>query len=304
MDPYLEQKLRDEVHYLHSLWHQGPPIPNPNPYITNNPSIPIFNPNPNPNFNLNFNPNPYVPRHLQPSKPTQFKKEKQLKPSNSTPFKKERKRLKDKRGAINRGKDWARGSGPPPVLDFEWPCDPDLPDTRCGWPTLDFKPAPTTRVATAEEQSRIFATRLQQKALKAAQELFANNMDSDGDENDEYGEIDDDDIMDDDGCDEYKFFLKVFMDDSELRSYYEKNYESGEFCCLVCGGIGQKVGKRFKNCVALVQHSVTIAKTRKRQAHRAFGQAICKVLGWDIDKLPTIVLPKLGSSQVCNNLCG
>ncbi|KAJ6301625.1 hypothetical protein OIU77_015851 [Salix suchowensis] len=29
---------------------------------------------------------------------------------------------------------------------------------------------------------------------------------------------------------------------------------------------------------------------RKKKAHRAYGQVICKVLGWDVDQLPTIVL--------------
>ena len=36
-----------------------------------------------------------------------------------------------------------------------------------------------------------------------------------------------------DECTEYKFFSKVFAEDSELRFYYEKNCESGEFICRV-----------------------------------------------------------------------
>ncbi|KAL2496517.1 uncharacterized protein Fot_40274 [Forsythia ovata] len=81
------------------------------------------------------------------------------------------------------------------------------------------------------------------------------------------------------------------MDDVMLMEYYEKNHMNGEFSCLVCGSVGgRKTGKRFKNCVALVQHSITVARIKKR-AHRAYSQAICKILGWDIDRLPTIVLP-------------
>ncbi|KAA8524004.1 hypothetical protein F0562_010565 [Nyssa sinensis] len=96
--------------------------------------------------------------------------------------------------------------------------------------------------------------------------------------------------MDDDGCEECEFFFKVFMEDAELRGYHEKNYEGGDFCCLVCSGIGKKVGKRFKHCVALVQHSISMTNTKKKWAHRAYGQVICEVLGWDIRWLPTIIL--------------
>nr|XP_016442235.1 PREDICTED: uncharacterized protein LOC107767672 [Nicotiana tabacum] len=48
--------------------------------------------------------------------------------------------------------------------------------------------------------------------------------------------------------------------------------------------------KRFKDCVALVQHSITIANANTRRAHRAYGQVICQVFGWDINRLPSIVL--------------
>lgn len=127
-----------------------------------------------------------------------------------------------------------------------------------------------------------------------AQEFFGCNGDSDDESEDE------DDVMEEDECDEYRFLMRVFMQDRGIRAYYEKNYEKGEFSCLVCGGSGEKIGKRFKDCVALVQHSVSIAKTKKRRAHRAYGLVICKVLGWDINRLPTIVssMAKPGDSQV------
>lgn len=127
-----------------------------------------------------------------------------------------------------------------------------------------------------------------------AQEFFGCNGDSDDESEDE------DDVMEEDECDEYRFLMRVLMQDRGIRAYYEKNYEKGEFSCLVCGGSGEKIGKRFKDCVALVQHSVSIAKTKKRRAHRAYGLVICKVLGWDINRLPTIVssMAKPGDSQV------
>ena len=81
---------------------------------------------------------------------------------------------------------------------------------------------------------------------------------------------------------------------------------------MVCGGIGKKVWKRFKDCLGLLQHSTAISNTKKKQAHRAFGKVVCKVLGWDIDRLPTIVskgeplgqsLAKSGVLQVINPVC-
>ncbi|KAA8526755.1 hypothetical protein F0562_009016 [Nyssa sinensis] len=269
MDPY-EQRLRDEVIYLHSLWHQGPPRkPNPNP--SNNPL-----------------------KHLQPS--------------SSTHFKKEKKRTRGKRGG--KGKKKLPESDPPPVSDKPWPCEaaaetPSFPTS--GWPNLKPHSTLATQLPSAEEQARFAANKVQQKGLKAAQEFFASHADSDGDYDSDEDMEDEDDMVEDDGCEEYTFFLKVFMEDAELRGFYEKNSECGDFCCLVCGGIGKKVGKRFKDCVALVQHSTAIAKTKKKRAHRAYGQVICKVLGWNINRLPTIVLSlgdplshslsKLGESQ-------
>ncbi|ONK69034.1 uncharacterized protein A4U43_C05F18600 [Asparagus officinalis] len=63
----------------------------------------------------------------------------------------------------------------------------------------------------------------------------------------------------------------------------------GEFCCLVCAAVGEKVGKRHVNCVGLVQHANTVTKTKWRGAHRDFGRVVCGVLGWDIDKLPGVL---------------
>ncbi|KAL6283438.1 hypothetical protein ACE6H2_014367 [Prunus campanulata] len=69
-----------------------------------------------------------------------------------------------------------------------------------------------------------------------------------------------------------KFYVpEEYFDHGELRSFYVNNYGGGEFYCLVCGGVGKKVWKRFKGCVALLQHSITILKTKK-VAHRAYNQ--------------------------------
>lgn len=100
----------------------------------------------------------------------------------------------------------------------------------------------------------------------------------------------------------YDFFFRLFSDDDDLRSYYEKNFEQGDFSCLVCQGIGKRsgknigrhLGKKFGDCVALLNHSVFITKKTKGRigkiAHRAFGRVICRVIGWNFDRLPSIVL--------------
>nr|GMC74730.1 uncharacterized protein LOC109188421 isoform X2 [Ipomoea batatas] len=74
-------------------------------------------------------------------------------------------------------------------------------------------------------------------------------------------------------------------EDSVLKEYYEKNCAGGEFRCLVCCAVREKAWKRFKGCATLVRHSLSIAKTRKRKAHRAYAESICQLFGWDINKL-------------------
>lgn len=118
--------------------------------------------------------------------------------------------------------------------------------------------------------------------------LLSNHYD-DGDGIDD---DDDDDCIDDDDDEKFEdFFVRVFLEDNELRGYYQRSYESGEFHCLVCNAIGKKnSGKKYKDCAALVQHSRSIKRTAKKWVHRGFGRAVCKVLGWDVKRLPAIVL--------------
>ncbi|KAK1584410.1 hypothetical protein Q3G72_032776 [Acer saccharum] len=179
-------------------------------------------------------------------------------------------------------------SNPSLVASNSWSCiEPvdELPPIASGWPTLKPKKPLVIQFASAEDKVKLAAVELQHKVSEACREFFDENADSEGDE-------DGDNLMDEDeseDSEDFKFFLKVFSENCELRNYYEKNYEAGEFCCLVCGGIGKKVWKRFKDCLGLLQHSTAISNTAKKQAHRAFGQVVCKVLGWDVDRLPTIV---------------
>ncbi|KAL8131574.1 uncharacterized protein LOC141711662 [Apium graveolens] len=232
----------------------------------------------------------YVPRNVEGVNNGNLNKKLSRLSIGTKPKKKKKKKGKKGVGSTDEAKKW------PTISENEWPCNP-IPEPTAEWPELKLKPV-VERVLTEEENARLVASKAQQKALDAAREMFRENMDSDEEVGDYVSSDDDeDDVNDEDECEELKFFSKVFMEDSELRRYYEKNCESGEFSCLVCVGIGQKVGKKFKDCVALVQHSITIAKTKKRQAHRALGKVICKVLGWEIQKLPSINLPKISDAE-------
>lgn len=129
---------------------------------------------------------------------------------------------------------------------------------------------------------------MQLKVVKEVKAFF-NSLKNESDDEMEDSDSDEDSGDEEGGVngDYAGFFLKLFEENGELRGFYEKNYENGEFGCLVCGGVG--FIRRFKDCVALVQHTVSISKTKKMKAHRAFGQVVCEVLGWDINKLPSSI---------------
>ncbi|KAG5032580.1 hypothetical protein AAZX31_06G214200 [Glycine max] len=270
MDPYDEKRLRDEVIYLHYLWHQGPPRPPPQNPITHRPF-------PSPS-------QPYIPQHTWHARPHQQQpapaRTRSLPPAipttTTTSFKKKK---KHKRNTPEKNV-----SQPDPGP--EWPCPvrPE-PSPTTGWAQPKPKPgsaSPPPEVAP-EEKERLVAMQAQHKACKALKEFLSNNYDDDDD---------DDDDDDESECEEIEeFFLVLFLEDHELRGYYQRCYENGLFCCLVCGAIGKKnSGKRFKDCVGLLQHSMSILRTMKKRVHRGFGMALCKVLGWDSDRFPAIVM--------------
>lgn len=251
MNPYSEKILTEEVLYLHSLWRRGPPR-NPKPTHNHSSTVVAAAANRNPS-----NKRPRDPKN---------RKNKKKKPRPEPP----------------------QHSGP------EWPCPEPVqyqPSTSSGWPSIQPVATPAPQPVSSEERANFAALQLQYKGSEACRGFFARNADSGSDEEEEEeeeAEGNDGEMME---SEEYKFFLKMFVENDELRGYYEKNSESGLFCCLVCGGMGRKKsGKRFKNCVGLVQHSISISRTKKKQAHRAFGQVVCRVFGWDINRLPTIVL--------------
>jgi hypothetical protein len=104
----------------------------------------------------------------------------------------------------------------------------------------------------------------------ASRAFFGEHVDSDGDEDGE----------EEGGNDATRFFDDLLEKDAGLRGFYEAERETGRFLCLVCEGIGVRAGKRFPGCAALVQHAGTVARTKRRLAHRAFAGAVGRLLGW------------------------
>ncbi|CAN4102963.1 unnamed protein product [Withania somnifera] len=179
--------------------------------------------------------------------------------------------------------------------DAEWPCKPVVESS--GWPYSwkndSSKSKLQTPLPTPEDEA---ANNSQLPALLVVAEYLNSTLSLDDDEEfSEYINEDGDffingDEGEEEGFQDYDFFAKLFRNDDRLREYYEKNCESGGvFCCLVCCGVREKGWKRFKDCSSLLQHAISIEKTSKRRAHRAYCQVVCEILGWDFSSLPSIV---------------
>ncbi|XP_044508642.1 uncharacterized protein LOC123227630 [Mangifera indica] len=266
MNPYDERRLRDEVIYLHSLWRQGP----------------SRNPDPPPNQPNDTNKSSRSP----------------LKPTTASPLKK-RKRKRKRSSKKHNNMDNTSDGDPGRDSDYKWPVNPtpDPPPPTTGWGEMKKKTQSKAGPLSAHEKAKVMAMQAEQKGIEACHEFFSEKIGDESDEeedrnlNEEFGE--EDYLTEDDGdvdSEEFKFLLELFVKDDKLRSFYEKNHENGEFCCLVCRGIGEKLNKRYKDCLGLVQHTISISKTKRKRAHKALGRVVCKVLGWDFDRLPVIVL--------------
>ncbi|XP_068499578.1 uncharacterized protein [Phaseolus vulgaris] len=204
--------------------------------------------------------------------------------------------------SLGNGGEVVKASHKSLVTDAEWVCkspNSGISATSSGWPCFDdIKSSSLAYYPSAEEQATVAVLQLQHKALEACQKFLVGNAASNGGEDDSDDEDEDEwvDNYDPKECEEYRFFERVFAEDGDLRRYYENNHREGDFYCLVCGGIGKKVWKRFKDCTALIHHSTAILRTTRKRAHRAYAQVISKVVGCNIDQLPAIVLKGLDSS--------
>ncbi|EFH65470.1 hypothetical protein ARALYDRAFT_477045 [Arabidopsis lyrata subsp. lyrata] len=258
MNPYDDESLKQEVIYLHSLWHQGPPTRNPIP-------SPNFNPIQRPRSN-------YIPpadlqllsRYGAVTAPIISRN-----PNNPQNL------YNNKRPRSDSGREW-------PVNDVL-----QSPPTGSGWP--EYRPCKKARPVSAEEKEKLAANMLQRDIHRTCREFFgrksgeedssvAGGDDSEVDEGDE----DQSSEKEESSSKEFQFLSRVFEENAKLKEYYEKNTGNGEFWCLVCGGTGEKSCRKFKSCLALIQHSLAIHKTDLKTQHRALAQVVCNVLGWDV----------------------
>ncbi|CAL4973958.1 unnamed protein product [Urochloa decumbens] len=217
------------------------------------------------------------------SNPSSHHHHQPLRPAKSTAFKREeRRKRKDRKRQERLADELARweplGAPPPrpaatgsaspssPQDDIPWLCDPPPPPpdpAEWGWgPRAAPAPQPTVEVAAA------VPLHPQAAAVKSCRAFFESQIEDDEDEEEDEGNA-------------ARFFGELLGGDAALRGFYEAEREKGQFLCLVCEGSGDRVGKRFVGCAALVQHAGSVAvRTKRRLAHRAFADAVGRLLGW------------------------
>ncbi|XP_020599625.1 uncharacterized protein LOC110039026 [Phalaenopsis equestris] len=81
----------------------------------------------------------------------------------------------------------------------------------------------------------------------------------------------------------YDFFKGLFDEAADLRDLYLRDTAKGDFYCLACRAIGEKLWKKFFGLFAVAQHANSVSKTRNTSVHRGYARAICELLGWTID---------------------
>jgi hypothetical protein len=170
------------------------------------------------------------------------------------------------------GADWAPAPPPPNSSPKTWPEAPPSSSTPAKPP-----PRPPSPGALAHH-----------KALRAAADFFSKRgaSSSDGDEEGSESEGEQDAAG---------FITGLFERDAALRGHYERGREDAQFACLACAG-GTRNARRFRGCTALVQHAHGATPRYGRpRAHRALAAIICRVLGWDAARLPSIVLDPRGT---------
>ncbi|XP_062206926.1 uncharacterized protein LOC133908786 [Phragmites australis] len=220
---------------------------------------------------------PLLPTALNPSS------RQPLSAAKSTAFKREERRKRKDRKRQERLAlelaQWAPLGAPPPrpaatgssaEHDTPWPCDPSPPSelaASASWswdPPAQSPPAlppplPTVAVASPPHP--------QAAAVRSCRAFFEEHVD----DNDDEGEEEEGNAA--------RFFGELLGNDAALRGFYEAGREKGQFLCLVCEGTGARMGKRFAGCAALVQHAGSVARTKRRLAHRAFADAVGRLLG-------------------------
>ncbi|KAH0855522.1 hypothetical protein HID58_007936 [Brassica napus] len=219
MNVYDDESLKQEVIYLHSLWHQGPPTRNPihDPVQRSRPNY-----IPPADFQLlsRYGANPI---HPQPP-------------------------LSNKRSR--------------PGSDREWPVK-ELPvilhglaRSQAARPLSDSRESEARRESDSERHPPRLPRVFRQESSKSGEESDADDGGGGG------------------GGDERSVSVEAVRGEREAEGEFTRRTLCMEKCgCLVCGGSGEKSVRKFKNCLALVQHSLAIHKTMRNQ-HRALAQTL------------------------------
>ncbi|KAL6606180.1 hypothetical protein ACP70R_041833 [Stipagrostis hirtigluma subsp. patula] len=166
----------------------------------------------------------------------------------------------------------------------EWRLAPSPPASPKPWPDASASSSsPAKKPPPAAPPSP--GSRAQREALRAAAEFFSG-----GGSDDEGSESEGDEEV-------AGFFMGLFERDAALRGHYEQGWEEGQFACMACAGRTARRGKarRFRGCVGLVQHARAAKRYGRPGAHRALAAVVCRVLGWDIERLPSIVMDPRGT---------
>eukprot|EP01018_Ginkgo_biloba_P004817 Gb_20478 [translate_table: standard] len=300
------QKHIDEVLYLHGLWHQGPPSKR---RVVENVSSQTER-------NKRTKPEAVTSVKKAAKKHGKKRKGKKEAPVSKEPC--------EPSGGSEGEKEKAAVESHGKQEEEEEACGNENWNGVSGWNEktsqameLEWTSTPLknveAKVLSEQEEVQVGQVRLQQKAVKLCKEFLNKGEDgSPSEEEEEEDEDEDDDEDEDEEKDENcqtarapslaggvlskeneakDFFLKLFEEEQELAKFYEQNCNCGVFECLVCAGIGAKLGKRFPDCVSLIQHATKILNTKRKAAHRGYGKAICKFLGWNADRLPSMAKP-------------
>ncbi|KQK19580.1 uncharacterized protein LOC100836720 isoform X3 [Brachypodium distachyon] len=180
---------------------------------------------------------------------------------------------------------------------LEHPPEPEDPGSA--WPLPPSPPAsPASRWAVASSSPARQSpppspgSLAQQAALRAADEFFSRHASRDDEEGSD-SESDDEEEEEEAA----RFFMGLFERDAALRGYYERRCEDGEFLCMGCAGKKARKGKcrKFHGCLGLVHHAHGAKRCGRPRAHRALTAALCRVLGWDMERLPSIVTDPRGT---------
>lgn len=284
----VEPGLIDDVLFLHSLFRQGPPPGR----RRSRPENAVASEEGKSNKQAKIEPATEKKKKTKKSKG----KEKQERKQKKQPQKPSEEETPEEPGKPqepeNDNKNW--------IAVSEW-------DTNNPGEIQDWNSPLSKAVAepfTAEEQLQFANINLQHRAVRAFKEFLTRGREGESSEEDDEDDEEEIEVEDEEGqsladpsvesggaigkeADAQKFFQKLFEEDQELRQLYEQNCNCGVFECLVCAAVGAKIGKRFPDCVSLIQHAMKILKTKKKAAHRGYGRSICCMLGWNADRLPS-----------------